>query len=127
MVSIKLPNVGIGDGIILNPSRDWEFGSGRGFVVGGMGGSMTGAEDARGAGGTGAGRAVVGGGGCEEEGSMLISRSCCCSNIFSRAVLHLMRVGRGTLQSNTHTVYVHTHVITVSPCMHPKYTSVGDT
>lgn len=116
MVSIKLPNVGVGDGIILNPSRDWEFGSGRGLVVGGMGGSMVGAEfeGTTGAGGTGAGREDAAGVRCEEGWSMF-SRSCCCSNIFSRAVLHLMRVGRGTLQSNTHTVYIHICRITMIP------------
>ena len=32
-----------------------------------------------------------------EEVESRCSRSCCCSNIFSRATLHLMRVGRGTL------------------------------
>ena len=48
------------------------------------------------AGGAGATEGGLEGGGCEEVESRC-SRSCCCSNIFSRAVLHLMRVGRGTL------------------------------
>ena len=38
----------------------------------------------------------VEGGGWEEVESSC-SRICCCSDIFSRAVLHLMSVGRGTL------------------------------
>ena len=38
-----------------------------------------------------------GGGWEESDSSCSRSRSCCCSNIFSRADLHLMRVGSGTL------------------------------
>lgn len=98
MVSIKLPNVGVGEGIILNSSSDWDFGSGRGLVVGGIGGSMTAVdviEEGGGGAGVGAAEEIEGGG--WEEVESRCSRSCCCSNIFSRAVLHLISVCRGTL------------------------------
>ena len=107
MVSMRLPNVGVGDGIILNSSRDWDLGSGRGFVVGGMGGSMMDAlakeEEVEGGGGAmGADMPEETEGGGWEAEEEAESRCFCCSNIFSRAVLHLMRVGRGTLCSNAH-------------------------
>ena len=96
---MRLPRVGVGDGIILNSSSDWDLGSGRGLVEGGMGGSTREGFVEGVAGGWGVGAATEGGleGGGWEEVESRCSRSCCCSNIFSRAVLHLMRVGRGTL------------------------------
>ena len=90
----------MGDGIILNSNSDCDFGSGRGLVEMGIGGSMM-VAFVRGVGGSwpgvGATEGGFEGGGCVEVESNC-SRSCCCSNIFSRAVLHLMRVGSGTLR-----------------------------
>ena len=64
-------------------------------MEGGTGGSGSGVEEEGGR-GVGATEGGLEGGGWEEVESRC-SRSCCCSNIFSSAVLHLMRVGRGTL------------------------------
>ena len=109
--------VAVGEDIILNSSSDWDFGSGRGLVVGGNGGSMILTDE----GGRGAGVTDGGfeGGGWEEVESRC-SRNCCCSNIFSSAVLHLMRVGSGTLRE-IH-VYMYTRY-----CTHTSSTTTPHT